>query len=243
MASSDPPPASGQPTTETKSPYENPLLHNLALGVTPLAALALALPPRRFDLRSVALGGTAMWGVFQLKYDYTGQSTLHRIMSPSSPSSSSSSGGGMYDLPPAALETQRRIREEKERRQRIRDLDARFRAQGVADETERKHRILAELEAQRRAQAAAGGDDKAGDEASGGKGTLESIWMGDADANWKETRAEKEREALGEGGIGIWGLIVEQVSDVFSRGEKKAQEEWEKQTKSSNSEGGDSKSS
>lgn len=254
MASTNTPPpppaaAAAQPSGEKKT-YESPLLHNLALGMTPLAMLALALPPRRFDFRAIALGGTAMWGVFQLKYDYTGQSTMHRLMSPSDPSSSSSSSLMGGDLPPAALETQRRIREEKARRQHIRDLDARLREQGVADEAERKHRILAELEAQRRrgepipastTGSGAGGKDPAN------RGRLEALWMGDAGADWKEQRAAKEREALTEGGGGIWGLIADQFSDVFSvfsPGDKKAQDERAGQGKGgSGNEGGKSEGS
>ncbi|KAI1853631.1 hypothetical protein JX266_001615 [Neoarthrinium moseri] len=163
-------------------------------------------PPRRLDMRAAMLGGTFLWSVMQLRYDYTGKSSLHRLQtSVANMDPASSAPSERY------AETQRLIREEKARRERAREL----RAQGLSDEDIRR---VQELE--RRTKAAA-----APQKGEGERGTLETIWMGDAQDDWKEKRAQKEREALQEGGGGIWGLISEQISDVFGHGEKKAQEE------------------
>ncbi|KAJ8128850.1 hypothetical protein O1611_g4779 [Lasiodiplodia mahajangana] len=52
------------------------------------------------------------------------------------------------------------------------------------------------------------------------KGILQRIWMGDAEPDWKEKREQKEREALQEGGGGYWGLITEQIAEVWNGGRK-----------------------
>lgn len=189
---------------------ENAILHNVALGVTPIALGALFLPPRKFDLRLIILGGVALWGTNQLVHDYTGTSTLSRM------------GGRLEnlvpgtELPEKAQRTQMLIRQERERRAKekadLARLDAagRYAAAGyppaadkVEDGADKKKK---------------GGDDDR-------MGSLEAIWMGDADPeDWKKERARREREALQEGGGGIWGLIMDHISDVRSSGKQKRAE-------------------
>jgi hypothetical protein len=131
--------------------------------------------------------------------------------------SAQSSGGLTSDLPSErASEVRRMILEEKARRERVKELLA----SGMSEDDVRR---VQELERKRKAAEQGQGGDK-------DRGTLEAIWMGDADKDWKEKRAKREQEALSEGGDGIWGLITEQISDVFSRGERKAQEEKAKKT-------------
>lgn len=211
-----------------QSPYKNPLLHTAALISTPVAFLGLALPPRRLDFRALLLGVSAIWGVSQLKYDYTGHSMLHKWFENDASSSNNkaqtSTGGLTSDLPSErAGEVQRMIREEKARRERAKQLLA----SGMSEEDVRR---VQELE--RKRTAASSQQPQSGDAEENGeehrKGTLEAIWMGDADKDWRKKRAQREQEALSEGGDGIWGLITEQISDVFSRGERKAQEEKKK---------------
>ncbi|KAK9799313.1 putative Rhomboid family membrane protein [Seiridium cardinale] len=200
-------PQAGQLATApspTETPvYKNPILHTAALVCTPVAVFGLALPPRRLDFRAVVLGGTAIWGVSQLKYDWTGKSFMHSAMA-------SSAGGLADDLPSErAGEVRRMIKEEKARREKTRELLA----TGLSEVDVRR---VQELERRQK---------QADEREQQGKGALEAIWMGDADKDWKEKRAKREQEALSEGGDGIWGLITEQISEVFNRGEKKAQEE------------------
>ncbi|KAI1632053.1 hypothetical protein F4809DRAFT_121875 [Biscogniauxia mediterranea] len=64
-----------------------------------------------------------------------------------------------------------------------------------------------------------------GGEIEGGKGEgekerslVKKIWMGDQPDDWRERRERREKEALSEGGGGYWGLITEQVREVFTRG-------------------------
>ncbi|KAH7032799.1 uncharacterized protein B0I36DRAFT_382806 [Microdochium trichocladiopsis] len=220
MASSDPtqqPPAgptpassssSSSPTNTNTDPAaaEDAILHNVALGVTPIALGAMFLPPRRFDLRLVILGGVALWGTNQLALDYTGTSTFARM------------GGRLQsmagtELPEKAQRTQMLMRQERERR-----------AAAAADQ--------ARLDAAGRYSGGAGaGEGKKQGGGRGGveeeeerKGSLEAIWMGDAEEDWKEKRARREREALQEGGGGIWGLIMDHISDVRNSGKQKRAE-------------------
>ncbi|KAK6833676.1 hypothetical protein PG990_001483 [Apiospora arundinis] len=214
-AASSPPGGGGAlaaPQQQTPpSKFKDPFMHNVALGVTPVAVFALFLPPRRLDFRMVVLGGSALWGMNQLSYDYRGQSIAQKYgFSRPDPSSDPEAlrqqreqeqklkFGGMNDMPTErSAMIQKRIQEEKARRLELAGLSE--------AEREQRMELLRQKEKERR-------------------GALESIWMGDADADWREKREQKEKEALQEGGAGYWGLITEQLSEVWNHGEKKAQE-------------------
>lgn len=64
------------------------------------------------------------------------------------------------------------------------------------------------------------------------RGPLAKLWMGSEKGNWTEERRKKEKEAL-ERGEGYGDLIIEQIKEVFTGGEKKDGEE----TRDSKSEG------
>ncbi|KAI1438765.1 hypothetical protein GGR50DRAFT_300322 [Xylaria sp. CBS 124048] len=177
----------------------NPLIHTIALGTTPLALISLCLPPRRFDLRAIMLGGVALWGTNQLTHDYGGRSLVARF----SGLMASISG---VQLSEKAKETQARIRWEKAQRAKLREL----REEGLRSEP-----VVSTPESTRQ-------------EAEGEKkGVLEKLWMGDAAPDWKEKRDQREKEALKEGGIGYWGLIAEQVMEVWSGGKKEEERKGE----------------
>ncbi|KAI1131921.1 hypothetical protein F5Y10DRAFT_232239 [Nemania abortiva] len=220
-----PPPSSesqSQPQT-TKAPVDqynntNPLKHTVALGVTPLALIALALPPRRLDLRAVILGGVAIWGTNQLTHDYSGKSFAQRF------SSRMASMSGL-ELPEKAKETQARLREEKWRRERLRALRDEMVSSGAVTvkgpgmegwTDDQKRALLEAYEKERRE----GGPRRGQEESKTEKGILQRIWMGDATPDWKEKRDQKEREALQEGGGGYWGLITDQIAEVWNGGKK-----------------------
>lgn len=166
----------------------NSYLHNVALVVTPVAIGAMFLPPRHLDIRMVVLGGCSLWGINQLRYDWTGKTFAQRM-----PSVGAMTG---HDLPERAQVIQARLREEKLRRERDRA--------GLSAED--AHR----LEEQRKKVGAKG------------RGPLEAIWMGDETEDWKAKRDRKEREAFKEGGGGVWGLITDQISEVW--GGKKSED-------------------
>ena len=46
-------------------------------------------------------------------------------------------------------------------------------------------------------------------------GTVSDVWMGGESADWKKKRAEEDRRSLDEG-KGFSGIIIDQISDVFS---------------------------
>ncbi|KAI3323203.1 hypothetical protein HD806DRAFT_104389 [Xylariaceae sp. AK1471] len=223
-----PPPSSSQPQNQTpptdKYNNTNPIVHTVALGVTPLALIALCLPPRRLDLRATMLGGVALWGTNQLTHDYSGKSFAQRFSSRMALLSGS-------ELPEKAKATQTRLREEKERRAKLRTLqEDMIRSDAVrgvkADGSlegwtdEQKKALLEAYERQRREEREDGKGAMKGQREEGGKGVLEKIWMGDAAPDWKEKREQKEKEALQEGGGGYWGLIMEQIAEVLSGGKK-----------------------
>ncbi|ROW11655.1 hypothetical protein VPNG_05594 [Cytospora leucostoma] len=68
------------------------------------------------------------------------------------------------------------------------------------------------------------------------RGPLTKLWMGSEKGDWMAERARKEKEALDKG-EGYGTLIIEQIKEVFSGGDKKNGEE----TKDSKSEGNDKK--
>lgn len=216
MASQPPPQGPPQPAQlpalaqATKQPYHNPYLTKVAWGVTPIALIGLVMPPRKFNINFVILTGCALWGMNQLRYDYTGKSMGERLQ----PFFQKISG---QEMPEKAQQMQIRIREEKERREQMQ-----MSAAGVS-KTDRAKWLEAKREKEKEARS-----------------TWESIWMGDEDENWKEKRDQREKEALQEGGVGIWGLITEQISEVWSAGKKK--EDGGEDKKDGKSESGPKKS-
>ncbi|KAI0016057.1 hypothetical protein F4780DRAFT_761195 [Xylariomycetidae sp. FL0641] len=86
-------PAPGSPTAQLqqlqqRQPQQQPAAPPNSLDrwyrrawmvLTPVAAVALALPPRRLDLRSVALGGVVLYGANQLVSASGGETTATRL--------------------------------------------------------------------------------------------------------------------------------------------------------------------
>lgn len=156
------------------------------------------------------LGGVALWGTNQLVHDYSGNSTLHRL----GRRMSSMTG---TELPEKAKETQARIRAERARRLQLQQQQAE--AAGLSEEQKRL------LEEQRRKLEQ---QQKEGD-----KGILERVWMGDSGEDWKEKRDRREKEALSEGGGGYWGLITDQISEVWNGSKKKDEKSSDDEPKKS----------
>ncbi|KAI1390967.1 uncharacterized protein F4822DRAFT_395000 [Hypoxylon trugodes] len=210
--STPPPPTPAQQQQPPQN--QNPYIHNVALGVTPLALLALFLPPRRLDARTLILGGTALWGTNQLVYDYSGTSTFQRLQH------QVGSFAGT-ELPEKARETQIKLRAERERRRLLQE--------GITNDglTVEQRRMIEEQRKKRED----GGTGKNKED----RGLLEKVWMGDSGDDWKEKREQREKEALSEGGGGYWGLIVDQISEVWS-GKKKDDGEGKEKYKDKTSE-------
>ncbi|CAJ2508180.1 Uu.00g093660.m01.CDS01 [Anthostomella pinea] len=224
------------PTQPPLAPNANPYIHNIALAITPLSLLALFLPPRKLDVRAVVLGGVTLWGTNQLVYDYSGRSSMqrfgHRV---------AQMGG--TELPEGAKVTQMRLRQERER-MRAAGVGTGVGGSGVGvasggsagglgsvgkmELTAEQRRFFEEQEQTRRLNGTAGAasqnaqdkDGKDGEEKRGVTGVLDKIWMGDETPDWKEKRDRREKKALSEGGDGIWGLITEQIWEVWNQGGK-----------------------
>ncbi|RYP54399.1 hypothetical protein DL768_000816 [Monosporascus sp. mg162] len=192
-----------QPSTPEKPPYQNPFIHNVALGVTPIALGALFLPPRKLDLRQVILGGVALWGTNQLVYDYSGRSFAQRFGARMEQLSGTA-------LPEKAQRTQTLLRAEREKRRQLEQ--ARTTAEPGLSEADR-----ALLEEQK-------GRERERGRSRAERSPFEALWMGDQDDDWKEKRDRREKEALSEGGGGYWGLITGQIAEVWNGAKKKEQE-------------------
>ncbi|KAH9995199.1 hypothetical protein F4779DRAFT_607696 [Xylariaceae sp. FL0662B] len=207
-STSQPAQAAAPPPPATQA-VRNPVLHTVALGVTPIALGALLLPPRKFDLRFVILGGVALWGGNRLASDYLGVSGWQQRLDARMKALTGT------ELPEKARETQLRLR--AERAARLEDDRLRSRQQTNAE-------------------AEAGTEAEEGD-----RGILEKIWMGDQGDDWKEKRERREKEALAEGGGGYWGLITDQISEVWNWGSKKGEEGREEAKSKQGKEDSDSK--
>lgn len=136
------------------------------------------------------------------------------------------------ELPEKAKEVQARLRLEKELKAKLRAVREEavrsghgpgpIKVEGLTDEEKKillqvwKTRRLEDVEQETRVRE---GNERAGEKGVE-KGVLEKIWMGDAEPDWKEKRDQKEREALREGGGGYWGLITDQIGEVWSGGKK-----------------------
>lgn len=135
----------------------------------------MLLPPRKFDLRFMALSGVFSLSTNHLVEEYTGKGIYQRF--------GERLGFGM-ELPEQARRTKQLLREDLERRAQF-DQKAR-----------------AELEkAQRKEQS-----------------VLRRIWTG-GNENWREDRAAEDRKAREEG-KGLWDVIFDQVSEVWSDSKK-----------------------
>ncbi|KAI1501098.1 hypothetical protein F5X99DRAFT_212692 [Biscogniauxia marginata] len=207
-----PPQAQTQVQAQQKpgSQNANPFIHNVALGVTPVALGALFLPPRRLDLRAAILGSVALWGTNQLASDYSGRSFAQRVSARAAALSAGTGiGMGGAALPEAARATQARIREER----RARELQQQQRRQ----EEERQQLGRRGGGEEGKEAGKEGGKGKEGDSDKNGN-LLRRIWMGDQSDDWKKERDRREKEALSEGGGGYWGLITEQIWEVWNQG-------------------------
>ncbi|KAK7757196.1 hypothetical protein SLS62_000745 [Diatrype stigma] len=210
----NPPPTAAQqqpPPTEQSQPpppaskYPDPVLHNIALGLTPLAMLALFLPPRRMNVQQLLLGGAVLWGTNQLVGDWSGHSFGQRAKQRVGTFTDALTMSGEV-LPEKAQRTQALLRQERER---LRLQQQQLQQSGIGSEAES------------RSKGTGTGTGSAGKEE---RGILEAIWMGNQDDDWKAKRDQKEREALSEGGGGYWGLITDHLAEVWNNGVKKEQE-------------------
>lgn len=168
------------------------------------------------------LGAVALWGTNRLTYDYTGKSSVQRF----------SSRMGLLagtELPEKAKATQARLREDKERREKLRALREEMirsgavtaKGEGLVGWSDEQKRTLLEAYEKQRREGQQGGQTPPVE--GGGKteqNLIGKIWMGDASPDWKEKREQKEREALQEGGGGYWGLITDQIAEVWNGGKK-----------------------
>ena len=101
-----------QESSQTPLPPRNNVIHNAAIAGAIITPLVMLLPPRRMDVRFFFLAGTFSISTNQLMYEYTGQSIYSRF---NSRASSAVSGVFESHLPDKAKETQRLLREQRER--------------------------------------------------------------------------------------------------------------------------------
>ncbi|KJZ74243.1 hypothetical protein HIM_06474 [Hirsutella minnesotensis 3608] len=98
--------AQAQP--EPTLPPRNPFIHNAAIAGAILAPVAMALPPRKIDIRFFVLAGCFSLATNQLAYEYTGQSIYSRF-------GNRASNVMGFGIPEGAQRTQQLLKEHKER--------------------------------------------------------------------------------------------------------------------------------
>ncbi|KAL1889414.1 hypothetical protein Sste5346_008897 [Sporothrix stenoceras] len=109
--------SSSSSTSAQHMPYYGtpPLQHAFAVGAAILAPIGLVLPPRRLGVRSLLFATSFFFATSQLAYDYTGQSIYQRFQRRANQFNELQS----QDLPPAAIERQKAMRAERERRRQL----------------------------------------------------------------------------------------------------------------------------
>jgi hypothetical protein len=187
---------SSSPSTTTSPTDQTKLLHNAALAGLIICPAIILLPPRKFDLYTIALLSGTFVSANHLTYEYTGRSFVTRW------SDRLNSFSNVGQLPPKAVLVQERLRRERE----ARDLAL-----------ERKP-VLEKLGAKEPESIAQQVERKRVEE----KSVLKKVWYGQEGADWKAKRDQREKEAL-EDGRGYSGLIMDQIWEVWNWGGKSAE--------------------
>ncbi|KAH7305711.1 hypothetical protein BKA65DRAFT_199616 [Rhexocercosporidium sp. MPI-PUGE-AT-0058] len=185
------------PTSPSPLNSRDTLYHNIALGALIVCPIVILIPPRKLDIYTVALTAGFFAGGNHLASHYTGASIAQRFATRMESMSN-------HNLPPKAMETQRRLKEERERRDTGGLANPLIRINTADDKG-----VLAEM---RRKE----NEEKE-------RGLLEKVWMGNEGSDWKAKRDQKEKEALDEG-RGYGGLIMDQIWEVWSWGKDKAED-------------------
>ncbi|PSS12863.1 hypothetical protein M430DRAFT_36099 [Amorphotheca resinae ATCC 22711] len=191
-------PSPSTTTTNSSSIDQAKLIHNMSVAALIACPILILIPPRKFDIYTIALLTGTLVSANQLTYEYSGRSFATRWGERLAAFSST-------ELPPKAQEMQERLRRERE----VRDA-ARLGVSVRAQEVEAGSKILEEVERRRE------GEGKGKKE----RGILERVWYGQEGDDWKQKRDQREKEALEEG-KGYGDLIMEQIWEVWNWGGKK----------------------
>lgn len=178
--------------TTSNNPRET-TIRNISLAALIVCPAIIAVPPRKLDIYTVVLFSGTLFAANNVTGHYTGRSITTRMQDRMARMTTPS-------LPPAALETQKRLKEERLREKL-----------GSVPEVERQD-VLVELRRQQEEE------DK-----HAKRGVLKRIWLGGEDEDWKAKRDQREKEAL-ERGEGYGGLIMDQIKEVFGGAKEKVEE-------------------
>lgn len=181
--------------------------HYTALGFLFAAPILIALPPRKLDLYTFALGSSFILSVNHLLKEPGRQSPIKTV-------AAASPFGGRQPQPDRTDKGDTKTRYEIVQEQLKREK-----------EDARRRRLL-EIPSSGTAQQ--GGEDE------DGKGThprpksaiergLEKVWMGDEKSGWKERRLAEEQEKISRG-EGYGGMIMDQIWEVWNWGKGKGEE-------------------
>ncbi|KAL4797897.1 hypothetical protein BDV19DRAFT_386931 [Aspergillus venezuelensis] len=164
--------------------------------------ILIALPPRKLDYLTLALGSAFAVSANHITYERSGRSIMDRIQGKLEREkvgvNTEEGKKGSWTLPSErAMEVQKRLREDRERI---------IREEYGEDSGEMK-RLRGQEERKKSAE----------------KGVVNRVWMGGEEKGWMERRLEEERKALSEG-KGYGDLIKEHIWDVWSWGEKEGKD-------------------
>ncbi|KAL4968324.1 uncharacterized protein BDV14DRAFT_197108 [Aspergillus stella-maris] len=168
--------------------------------------ILIALPPRKLDYLTLALGGAFAVSANHVTYEKSGRSIMDRIQGKlerekvgvHNKETGEDKKKGSWTLPSErAMEVQKRLKEDRERIIR----------EEYGEDSEEMRRVR----------------EQEGRKKSAEKGVVNRVWMGGEEKGWMERRLEEERKALSEG-KGYGDLIKEHIWDVWSWGEKEGKD-------------------
>jgi hypothetical protein len=219
-STSSPSPQPESPTDLT-SAYKN-FQHYTALGFLLGAPILIALPPRKLDVYTFALGGGFVLSANHLFNKWERRRTTTRSPFGGDPSAAGAAGWvdngrneanqkkpTRYEVVQAQL---RREKKDTQGRGRLLDIGPKN-----ADNVQRQ-----EQQHQQQEQ-----EDQGQRPRSTMERLLEKVWMGDEKPGWKQRRLAEEQEKISRG-EGYGSMIVDQIWEVWNWGREKGEQLEEK---------------
>lgn len=169
--------------------------HYAAMTMIVLTPTLMILPPRKFDLYTIALSGGFVMSASQLSKETYGMGLIDLA----------GSRFAQYRARVAAEESQAASPEKKNSQW----------AWSASLPTDKAREIQQQIKESRNPSASAQQPEK--------QSLLMRLWLGGESANWKEERAKEHQEAL-ESGETIGDLVRAQINEVFGFGDKESDE-------------------
>lgn len=202
------------PTNDTQPPDLTPAYltfqHYTALGFLIGAPVLIALPPRKLDFYTFALGSGFVLSASHLYRERSRRASPFGGLANTREVGREGEKKTRYEV---VQEQLRRERLDQRSQRRLLELppdgDASGQVQGVEEEEDGDD------------------DDETGRSRSGIRKGLEKVWMGSEKPGWRERRLAEEQEKISQG-EGYGGMIMDQIWEVWNWGKERGEELEEK---------------